>query len=117
MGRMVLLMCGAAVAAGLAAALASWLRPELDSFSRASVSRAIPSRTTPPSPRLSGLQATHSGRTPAYVIGTDNLSHDRDDLARLGSTPITALPATPNPAATPPDSEADSASSDKAAVE
>jgi len=116
MDRMVLPMCGAAIAAGFAFALASWLRPELDSFSRASGSRAIPSRTTPPSPRLSGLEATHSGRPPAYVIGTDNISHDLDDLARLGSTPITALPATSGPVASPPDSGADSALPDEAAV-
>lgn len=90
MARTIVLVCGAAIAAGSAAAIAAWLKPELGSFSQ-----ALPTRTTRPAARNStGPQVSHSGRAPAYVVGTDNLRHDLDDLTRLGWTPITALPPT-----------------------
>jgi len=93
MGRIIVLMCGAAIAASLAAAIATWLRPELSSFSGAGPPRTIPVEARAPVPR----QATQSGRTPTYVTGADNVRHDVDDLARLAS-PISTLASAPSPA-------------------
>jgi hypothetical protein len=87
MGRIAVLMCGAAIAAGSAAAIAAWLKPEMGSFSQ-----ALLTQTTRPAARNpTGPQVAHSGRAPAYVVGTDNLRHDLDELTRLGWSPITAL--------------------------
>jgi hypothetical protein len=100
MDRIVVLLCGAAIAAGLAAAIATWLRPELSSFLRAAPSRTIPAAARDPLPQ----QATQSRRTPTYVTGADNVRHDVEDLARLASPMAALAPAAV--AATEPEARA-----------
>jgi hypothetical protein len=109
MGRWIVLIAGAAAAIALAVAVAGWLRPDFGSPSLAASSNVPASAPVDPA----RVEAPRPGRMPTYVVGTDNLRHDLDDLAPDPSSthasapaPAAAGPATPEVEPGQPEPEA-----------